>query len=264
MMALSAQDLADLRRWAICGAVIVLAHGAIAAGTVNWREEIEAAEPAAAIVIEFAPVPVAPPMPETNIAPGPEQVMSEASPATPIEQVEEKQKTPEKVASRPVEEPPPEIKPAPNPDVALEPPRQEVTRSQPQDPRPPVPTTSAPQALPEQTAALPAAPTQGRPTPNRSSAVPTWKTEILALLERNKRYPEAAQSRHQQGTAQVFFSLDRQGRVIDSRVVRSSGASALDEEALALLRRAQPFPPPPPELPGQRVDLTVPIRFNLK
>jgi protein TonB len=94
--------------------------------------------------------------------------------------------------------------------------------------------------------------------------VPTWKTEILALLERNKRYPEVAQSRHQQGIAQVFFSLDRQGRVIDSRVVRSSGASALDEEALALLRRAQPFPPPPPELPGQRVDLSVPIRFNLK
>jgi protein TonB len=111
---------------------------------------------------------------------------------------------------------------------------------------------------------LPAAPTQGRIAPNTSNAVPTWKTQIVALLERNKRYPEAAQSRRQQGIAQVFFRLDRQGRVIDSRVVRSSGASALDEEALALLRRAQPFPPPPPELPGERVDLTVPIRFNLK
>ena len=86
----------------------------------------------------------------------------------------------------------------------------------------------------------------------------------MALLERNKRYPESAQSRRQQGVAQIFFSLDRQGRVIDSRVVRSSGTSALDEEALALLRRAQPFPPPPPELSGQRVNLTVPIRFNLK
>jgi protein TonB len=41
-------------------------------------------------------------------------------------------------------------------------------------------------------------------------------------------------------------------------------ARALDEEALALLRRAQPFPAPPRELPGERVDLTVPIRFNLK
>jgi periplasmic protein TonB len=264
MMALSAEDLADLRRWAICGAIIVLAHGAVVAGMVNWREEIEAAEPAAAIVIEFAPVPVAPAAPQTDIAPGPEQVMSEASPERPVEQVEEKQKTEEKVASKPVEEPPPEIKPAPNPDVALDPPHQEVTRAQPQQPRTPAPTTSAPQALSEQTAALPAAPTQGRPNPNRSSAVPTWRTQILALLERNKRYPGGAQSRHQQGTAQVFFSLDRQGRVIDSRVVHSSGASALDEEALALLRRAQPFPPPPPELPGPRIDLNVPIRFNLK
>jgi protein TonB len=203
-------------------------------------------------------------MPETNIAPGPEQVMSEASPATPIEQVEEKQKTPEKVASRPVEEPPPEIKPAPNPDVALEPPRQERATQRPQNPRTPAPTTSAPQALPERSAAVPAAPMQGRVTPNTSNAVPTWKTHILALLERHKRYPEIAQSRRQQGIAQVFFSLDRQGRVIDSRVVRSSGASVLDEEALALLRRAQPFPAPPRELPGEHVDLTVPIRFNLK
>ena len=52
--------------------------------------------------------------------------------------------------------------------------------------------------------------------------------------------------------------------MIESRVVRSSGAAALDEEALALLRRAEPFPPPPKEdFRGERVDLTVPIRFNL-
>ena len=38
----------------------------------------------------------------------------------------------------------------------------------------------------------------------------------------------------------------------------------LDEEALALLLRAQPFPPPPPEVPGEHVDLSVPIRFNLR
>jgi periplasmic protein TonB len=264
MMALSAQDLADLRRWAICGAVIVLAHGAMAAGTINWREEIEPAEPAAAIVVEFAPVPVAPAAPQTEIPPGPEQVISEASPERPVEQVEEKQKPQEKVASRPVEEPPPEIKPAPNPDVALEPPHQEVPTPQRQEPRLPAPTTSAPQALPDQTAAIPAAPTQGRITPTNSNAVPTWKTQIVALLERNKRYPAVAQSRREQGITQVFFSLDRQGRVINSRIAHSSGASALDEEALALLHRAQPFPAPPRELPGERVDLTVPIRFNLR
>ena len=41
MKALSAEDVADLRRWLISGAVVVLAHGAIAAGMVNWRDEIE-------------------------------------------------------------------------------------------------------------------------------------------------------------------------------------------------------------------------------
>jgi hypothetical protein len=39
---------------------------------------------------------------------------------------------------------------------------------------------------------------------------------------------------------------------------------ALDEEAQALLRRAQPFPLSSSELSGERVDLTMPIRFNLK
>ncbi|HVI65720.1 MAG TPA: TonB family protein [Bradyrhizobium sp.] len=259
-----AEDRADLRRWVMCGAVIVFAHGAIAAGMVTWRDEIEPAEPAAAIVIEFAPMPVAPAAPQTEIPPGPEQVMSDASPNKPVKSLEEKEKVEEKVESKPVEEPPPEIKPAPNPDVAVEPPPQEVPTPQRQEPRPPAPTTSAPQALPDQTAAIPAAPIQGRITPHNSNAVPTWKTQIVALLERNKRYPAVAQSRREQRIAQVFFSLDRKGRVIDSRISRSSGASALDEEALALLRRAQPFPAPPRELPGDRVDLTVPIRFNLR
>ena len=260
MMVWSAEYAADLRRWAISGAIIVLAHGGIAAVTVNWRDEIEPAEPAAAVVIEFAPMPVAPAMPQTNIAPGPEQVMSDASPNKPVESLEEKQKV-EKVASKPVEEPPPEVKPAPNPEVAVEPPREVQQESPRQAPHLPAPTTSAPQAIPERTAALPAARTQGRINPQNSSALATWRSQIVAVIERNKHYPETSARRGEQGVTQVFFSLDRQGRVIDSRVVRSSGASALDEEALALLRRAQPFPPVPPEILGDRVNLILPLRF---
>jgi protein TonB len=251
MIVLAAADIADLRRWMISGAIVVLAHGAIAAATVAWHNDIEPAEPAAAIVVEFAPLPVAPANREMDIPPGPEQVMSEMVEEKPEQKIE------------PVEEPPP---PAPNPDVAIQPPTPEVKQETPQreEPRPPAPTTSTPQAAPVETAAIPAAPVQGQPTPKSSNAIPTWKTQIVALLERNKRYPPAAQSRGEHGVAQVFFSLDRQGRVIDSRVVRSAGAPALDEEALALLQRAQPFPAPPAELSGAHVDLTVPIRFNLK
>ena len=105
---------------------------------------------------------------------------------------------------------------------------------------------------------------QGRITPDTSNAVLTWKPQIVALLDRNKRYPESAQARREQGVVQIFFSLDRNGRLIESRVLRSSGSSLLDEEALALLLRAEPFPAPPRELPGDKVNLTVPIRFNLE
>jgi protein TonB len=281
MIALAADDLVDLRRWTLCAALVVLAHGGIAAAMMTWRDPIEPAETAAAIVIDFAPVPVAPTAPPSELPPGPEQVMSDASPNQPTETVEEKieekvepkvevklaQKVEERVETKPVEEPPPEVKPAPNPEVAIETPApQEVKQETPQRqvPRLPAPATTAPQAMPMTTAAIPAAPTQGQPNPNTSKAVQTWRGQILAVIERNKRYPAQAEARGQQGVARVFFSLDRQGQVVGSRLVSSSGVAALDEEALALLRRAQPFPKPPPELTGERVDLVLPLRFNIR
>jgi periplasmic protein TonB len=281
MIALAAEELIDLRRWALCAALVVLAHGGIAAAMVTWRDAIEPSETASAIVIEFAPVPVAPAVQPSELAPGPEQTMSDASPNRPTETLEEKieekvdqkvevkvaQKVEEPVEAKPIEEPPPEVKPAPNPDVAIEPPPpQEVKEAmvQRQVPVLPAPDTTAPQPMPVDKAKVAAAPTQAQPNPNTSKAVQTWRGQIVALIERNKRYPAKAESRGQQGVARVFFSLDRQGQVIDSRVVTSSGVTALDEEALALLRRAQPFPKPPPELAGDRVDLMLPLRFNLR
>jgi periplasmic protein TonB len=261
MIALGAEDLADLRRWLICGAIVVLAHGAVAAA-IAWRQDSDPAEPAGAIVIEFAPVPVAPPSQQTDIPPGPEQIMSDASPDKPSEIVKEKLE--EKPEQKIEEETPPEVQPAPNPEVAIQSAIQEVQPETPhQEPHPPAPTTAAPQAAPVQTAAIPAAPAQGRSV-QRSTAIPSWTSEIVALLERNKRYPPAAQARREHGVAQVVFTLDRSGHVVDSRVLHSSGAPALDAEALALLQRAQPFPRPPAELTGSQVSLTVPVRFNLK
>ena len=105
---------------------------------------------------------------------------------------------------------------------------------------------------------------QGPLYPRPSNALPTWKIQVAALLERNKRYPSDAQSRREQGVVQLFFSLDRKGMVIASRIAASSGSPALDDEAMALVRRAQPFPAPPPDLAGAHIDLTVPIRFNLR
>ena len=70
-----------------------------------------------------------------------------------------------------------------------------------------------------------------------------------------------ATARRLQGVTHARFTMDRQGRVLAAAVERGSGYAALDREALALLQRAQPLPPPPAETPGERITLTVPVEF---
>lgn len=59
------------------------------------------------------------------------------------------------------------------------------------------------------------------------------------------------------------FAIDREGRVLDWRIVRGSGHASLDDEMGAMIRRAEPLPPTPPEMPQPRIELTAPIRFRL-
>jgi protein TonB len=80
---------------------------------------------------------------------------------------------------------------------------------------------------------------------------------------RNKRYPRAAQDQKQQGTASLSFVVDRNGRVLGASIARSSGFPLLDEEVLALVQRAQPLPPAPPEVVGNQFPMTVSFSFTI-
>src|SRR5262249_33899083 len=61
----------------------------------------------------------------------------------------------------------------------------------------------------------------------------------------------------------VAFNMDRQGKVASPpHIVASSGMPAFDQEALELIERAQPYPPPPAVLPGAEVLVIVPIWFD--
>jgi periplasmic protein TonB len=92
-----------------------------------------------------------------------------------------------------------------------------------------------------------------------TSTVASWKGELIAHLNRFKQFPEGATAG---GTASVAFAIDRAGAVISARLAASSGDRRLDEEAVSILRRASPVPPPPSGLGRGAVTLTVPIRFN--
>jgi TonB family protein len=97
------------------------------------------------------------------------------------------------------------------------------------------------------------------PSPSASSTITKWQQSLVAHLAKLQRYP--TQARGVQGVASVAFTIDRQGRVVSSKVVKSSGSAVLDAEALDLIKRAVPFPPPPAEIADSDLSLVVPIRF---
>jgi len=67
---------------------------------------------------------------------------------------------------------------------------------------------------------------------------------------------------HQEGVVYVAFVLDREGRVLNFHLDRSSGFAALDNEALAVFARSQPFPSVPSDLPDP-LTVVMPFRFSL-
>jgi len=247
----------ELVRWTACAAAVVALHGLIVLAITTRSGEEEDAAGAPVLTIELAPVAVAPPAPTRDLAPGPvvesesQQQVAEAAP--PQERKELKKE--ERVAEEP---------PAPDPEVAMPKP-EPMGEEGPIDDKPapavasaaPVPTAPQNAPTPAPRVAALAVGQVARPTP---AAVATWERLLVAQLERHKRYPPHA--RGKVGEARLAFSIDRGGRVLTSRIVRSSGSAALDEEALALIKRAAPLPPPPAGLPDDRLSFVVPIRYH--
>jgi periplasmic protein TonB len=246
----------ELPRWILSGLMVVLAHGALAAAFVHWRTVDDDANPTAALVVNLAPMPMSPTDTPLAVPPGPEQVQAEASPK-PVEKVEEKPEEIREVSK--VEQEQPDLAPAENPEIAMAalPPEARPEEVKTADNQIPAPVTTAPQAPKVEEAVVAAAPEQGQINISDSNAIPTWIRQVNRVIERNKRYPSAANERNQHGTVELAFSLDHQGRVTASRIAKSSGSSALDEETLDLVRRVQPFPAPPPEMIGKVLTQTV-------
>jgi protein TonB len=95
-------------------------------------------------------------------------------------------------------------------------------------------------------------------------ATPSYLAQLQAWLEKHKEFPRAAQIRRQQGMAKLFFVIDRDGKVLDFRIEKSSGHDLLDKEVLAMIRRASPVPPMPSDMTGPRLEVVVPVQFFLR
>jgi protein TonB len=154
----------------------------------------------------------------------------------------------------PVTRPPPPRREARRPDPAAErrpPPRREVQRQQPQPPRRPS-ASPAPASAGAQGRGVTTSQTQRTATPP-----PSYLARVMAQLHRAKPAGSG-----QQGRATVRFAIIRSGGATGIALASSSGNSAIDQAATAMVRRAAPFPPLPAEFAPAVMSLTVPISFR--
>ena len=114
-------------------------------------------------------------------------------------------------------------------------------------------------------------------TSTRPSAEPAVDIRALMLqyvrslqgrVQTNVRYPRTAIAAGLEGVVRVGLTIDQNGRVIRTRVRRSSGHPSLDAAALAAAERLSTVPAPPASLrdhfASRPQELTLPIRLRLQ
>jgi protein TonB len=90
----------------------------------------------------------------------------------------------------------------------------------------------------------------------------TWQKELIAHLDKHKRYP--AERALKGAEILVGFALDRMGHVLSASIVKGSGDDAFDQAALAMVRRSDPVPQPPPLVADEGLNFTLPVIFRVK
>jgi protein TonB len=272
-------DRAAMARWSASAAIIVAIHAALIALGVAWYTH---SPPSGAtlptVMIDLAP-PSAPSAPSTqplNLPPGPEMREADSPPPPPEPSKQEAMQeqltlTPpqdkpiveapaEKVQPSPLKPEPAKIVPDQPKPVVVKPKPVRTEVKKPTEASSPPRTSAAPKA--ERQASL----TSSSATAGASSpaALASYNQLVAAHLQRFKQYPSASRAAGEQGTSRLSFTLSRSGQVLGSRLAGSSGHPALDGETLAMIRRAQPFPPMPPELKQASMTFSIPVQFSIR
>jgi protein TonB len=269
---LEADDRAEIARWLAAGAIVLAAHAGVIAAYLLLRTVHSAGSPEApAIIVDLAPMPAAPPSP-ADVDPGPEVVEIQPPPPDPVVEARPEpvvEPPPPKMEVVELPPPPPPVEtpvvalpepPPPQPEVKPEPPLEPPPEVKKVEPKPPPPRRTAAPRSERAVAHRAAAPSPGA----GGASIASWRDLVIAQLQRAKRYPAAAEARRAHGVAMVSFTLSRGGGVLARSLARSSGSSDLDQEALAMINRAAPFPPFPSSMPQASIHLSVPVNFAVR
>lgn len=258
--------LQSLPRWVLCALLVLGLHVAVVAWSFFWRPEPKPLElPPEAMMVQLAPLPAAAPA-SVAAPPAAESPPPEPPAEPPAEPV---------VQPKPIEAPKPKLAlPPPKPKPKPPKPKPKPVQQPKPKPQPPKPERK-PDSKPPTESQAPTAPDSAAPreqasttsqsgSPKSSNAVPNWQGLVRAHLSRYKRYPREARRRGDEGKVVVRFKIDGRGRLLSCEVVRSSGVRSLDRAALQMFRRADPLPPPPPELLKHgTLEVVAPFAYSL-
>jgi TonB family protein len=138
------------------------------------------------------------------------------------------------------------------------------------------PNITRPQAAKPAIPRVPAGPVQSqnhlplRKPPNspssgameRANPITLWQAAVVAKVEPYKRWPPDAPYWVNEASPVIQVTINRQGTVLSSKIVGTSGYEAFDNAARKLFKRAISLPAPPPEMPGNPLSFTMSVTFS--
>ena len=246
--------------WVLAGLAALALHIGGAALAIAHLQTDDPDDSLGAPAIEIGLEMMAPRQEVTDLPPGPDTDASVASPALAEQQAEVKETDLPKAVPTETEEPDRVVT---TNDIKKPEEEQEVA---------PVQTQASTESVAAEATATPSS--EAIPVGPRSVAPAigtgestrrvraTWTKELIAHLDKHKRYP----AERQQKTAEIVvsFVLDRTGHVLSTSIAKGSGDRAFDEAALAMVRRSDPVPQPPPLVADEGLNFTLPVIFRVK
>lgn len=91
-----------------------------------------------------------------------------------------------------------------------------------------------------------------------------YQDMVKQRIQEVRRYPSWAKRQGFEGAVGLRFEILSNGNAQEAELIHSSGFEILDQEAIATIVRASPFPPLPSELVQDIASVEVTIIFKLK
>jgi protein TonB len=209
---------------------------------------------------EVTPAPSLPSPPAPPSAPSPPELPPPPSvdltppPALPPPTAPEPPQSAEQMAI-----PQPEPSPTPPPPPPMPSHRASPLRPTAMRPAPPQPRNTGSTAPPQSVSNTP----PSASTTPQAAVDPAWQSALGAWLQANKIYPEEARRRGDEGRAIVRFTVSHDGRLLDFKLLSSTGSTILDAAVERLLRNAR-LPPFPAGMDQNQVIVTLQVRYTLE